>query len=86
MSLSLEQKLVDLQYYLLTHGKKVVLIGEDHEARSIDELYEKVGKTMKIITKPKEMRKDFNVYLEFPLSLVPECYKVKYLNQLRQLK
>jgi len=77
MSLSLEQKLVDLQYYLLTHGKKVVLIGEDHEARSIDELYEKVGKTMKIITKPKEMRKDFNVYLEFPLSLVPGVLQSK---------
>jgi hypothetical protein len=66
MSVSLQQKLEELKGYLSSSGKKVVLIGEDHTAENMAELYEIVGKTMKIISQPKIMAKKFELYLELP--------------------
>ena len=64
MSIPLEQKLDEIREYLSSPGKKVILIGEDHDAGSYDELIDIIGKIMKIIDLPKMVGKDCKIYFE----------------------
>jgi hypothetical protein len=64
MSIPLEQKLDEIRQYLSSPGKKIILIGEEHNATSYDELTDTIGKIMKIIDLPKMVGKDCKIYFE----------------------
>jgi hypothetical protein len=64
MSIPLEQKLDEIRKYLSSPGKKVILIGEEHNASSYHELIDIIGKIMKIMDLPKMVGKDCKIYFE----------------------
>ena len=70
MSLGPTLKIQELVAYLSTPGKKVVLVGEQHDARNIAELYDVLGKAIHISSESRKLGRPIEFYLESPENIV----------------